>query len=69
MCRVKDSGKAVDGFFVLGASERLFKASIIAMLCLVLKRLLGLASLRCFGKMLQRGDKLLPEFRLVRRTE
>lgn len=45
MCRVEDSGKAVDGFFVLGASERLFKASIIAMLFLLLKCLRGLATL------------------------
>ena len=33
MCRVEDSGKAVEGFFVLGASEGLFRASIIFMLC------------------------------------
>lgn len=26
LCRVKDSGKAVDGFFVLGASELDFQS-------------------------------------------
>ena len=48
MCRVEDSGKAVDGFFVLGASGRLPRASIIAMLCLLLECLRGLATFSLF---------------------
>ena len=48
MCRVEDSGKAVDGFFVLGASGRLPRASIIAMLFLLLKCLRGLATFSLF---------------------
>ena len=48
MCRVEDSGKTVDGFFVLGASGRLPRASITAMLCLLLKHLRGLATFSLF---------------------